>query len=88
MNNFIMAESLEKTALQMIEKTDDPYRLAEINNVRAMLTIILSGLLSEEDDDVITEVSKRLLYLHQHPKSSGMHSQYPNPINKGVIRER
>lgn len=88
MNNFNEAKRLEEIAVQMKSETTDQFRHAEINNIRAMLTTILTGLLSDEDDAIISEVSKRLTYLHRHPKSSGMHSMHPNAINKGEIVKR
>lgn len=88
-DNIREAERLEEIAIQMYEETDDVYRKAEINNIRGILSGMLCGFLdAERDKRNVIEASHRLIYLQLHPKDSGMHSQYPNAINKGVIRKR
>jgi len=82
------AEKLDQIGIKMYQETDDIYRRAEISNIRMMLSCILSGFLEEGDDNIISEVSNRLIYLQRHKKSSGMHSQFPNAINGGNIVKR
>jgi purine-nucleoside phosphorylase len=82
------AQRLDQIGIDMEAETSDEFRIAEIRNCRAMLICILSGILQDGDDKIITEVSRRLIYLQKHPQSSGCHSMHPNPINQGVIRKR